>query len=84
MSAEMMRAAALAVYRRASDECRSAADRRWQYDFAAELDAIPPDTLRALVQAVLTQHMPDERLKTLLAAEESERQLLHMFAKEAA
>lgn len=56
------------------------ADRRWPYDFACELDAMPPALLRAYVRSVCRQHMPDEEMAVLLAAEESERQLLQGLA----
>ena len=62
----------------------SAADRRWPHDFACELDAIEPDVMRSLVRDAIRQHVPDEELRATLAAEESERQLLHAFARRAA
>lgn len=34
----------------------------WDYPIAAELDAIPPSTLRAMVDDVLAEHMPHEEL----------------------
>lgn len=60
------------------------ADKRWPYDFACELDAMPPSLLRAYVGAICQHHMPDEEMAVLLAAEESERQLLHGLAGMAA
>jgi hypothetical protein len=50
-------------------------------DISAELDAFEPDHLRAMVQATIEQHMPQERFEALLAAEESERELLKAFSK---
>lgn len=62
----------------------SAADRRWSYSFACELDAIPPHALRSIVRETLARHMPDELLAETLAAETSEREALHIFAAAAA
>jgi hypothetical protein len=54
----------------------SAADKRWSHRVACELDAIPADQLRALVQAHIELHLPSDQLEILKAAEESERELL--------
>jgi hypothetical protein len=54
----------------------SPADRNWPHDFACELDALPPDTLRALVRYHVEQHLPRRQLEILKAAEESERELI--------
>jgi hypothetical protein len=54
----------------------SPADRNWPHDFACELDALPPDTLRALVRYHIEQHVPRRQLEILKAAEESERELI--------
>ncbi len=62
----------------------TAADRRWPYEFACELDALPPVILRSYVRAICRHYMPDHEMKELLAAEESERQLLHGLAGVAA
>lgn len=40
---------------------------------SVELDAIPPQDLRDLVQGAIEQHLPRRELDVLLAAEESER-----------
>jgi hypothetical protein len=40
---------------------------------SVELDAIPPDQLRDLVEAAIVAHLPAEQLQVLRAAEESER-----------
>jgi len=45
-------------------------------DISVEHDAINPDTLRSLVEAVIQQHLPPEQFKVLKAAEESERTLI--------
>jgi hypothetical protein len=55
----------------------SAADRKWRWDFACELDAIPPDTMRAIIQAAIERHLPAQKLDVLKVAEESERALIH-------
>lgn len=43
---------------------------------SVELDAIPPQTLRDLVEVAIQRHLPFEQYQVLKAAEESERQLL--------
>jgi len=55
---------------------KSAADRKWGYDFACELDAIPPDQLRDLVEDYINLHLPQDKLEALKAAEESEREII--------
>jgi hypothetical protein len=45
--------------------------------FACELDAIPPDTMRAIVQAAIERHLPPQKLDVLKVAEQSERALIH-------
>lgn len=45
-------------------------------DVSVELDAIPPDTLREIVEAVIQRHLPRHQFEVLKAAEESERLLL--------
>jgi hypothetical protein len=54
----------------------SVADKKWPYDFACELDAIPPDDLRAVVEVAINQHLSQRKLKILKAAEESEREII--------
>ena len=44
-----------------------------------ELDAIEPDTLRALVQIAIEDHLPPQQFKVLKAAEESERTLIRQL-----
>jgi hypothetical protein len=60
----------------------TAADKAWPYDFACELDAIPPDTLRQIVREAIERHLPARQLKILKVAEESERSLLWDLALE--
>jgi len=55
---------------------KSAADRKWPHDFACELDAIPPDRLRDLVETYINLHLPQDKLEILKAAEESERDII--------
>ena len=57
----------------------SIADQRWPHDFEAELDAMPPDTLRALVRAAIEQHLPADQLARLKDIEALERQTLENF-----
>ena len=47
---------------------------------SVELDALPPQALRDLVGGVIEQHISAHAVKVLRAAEESERQILQMFA----
>jgi hypothetical protein len=55
---------------------KSDADKKWPHDFACELDAIPPDSLRAIVEACIDLHLPQDKLAVLKAAEESEREII--------
>lgn len=57
----------------------SAADRRWRHDFAAELDAIPPDVLRDLVRGAIEKHLPPGELAALKRIEAAERETLMTF-----
>ena len=50
---------------------------------SVELDAVHPDRLRQIVQKAIEQHLPEHQLKTLEVAEESEREILQMFAQNA-
>jgi hypothetical protein len=59
---------------------KSAADRAWPYYFACELDAIPPDYLRALVRDAIEEHLPAEQYRLLKIAEKSEREFLWQWA----
>ncbi len=45
-------------------------------DVSVELDAIPPNRLRALVQEAIERHLPPEQYRVLKVAEESERRLI--------
>jgi hypothetical protein len=47
---------------------------------SVELDAIPPDRLRHLVEAVINRHVDDDELETLRVAEKSEREQMQVFA----
>jgi hypothetical protein len=51
----------------------SPADRNWPHDFACELDAIPPDTLREMVEGCINWHLPQHQLEVMRVAERSER-----------
>lgn len=45
-------------------------------DVSVELDAIPPAHLRSLVEEAINLHLPQDQLRILQAAEQSERELL--------
>lgn len=45
-------------------------------DISVELDAIDPGTLRAIVEAAITDHLPSDQFNVLKAAEESEREII--------
>ena len=47
---------------------------------SVEVDAIPPATLRGMVNTVITQHVDEDVLDVVLAAEESERDILTKMA----
>lgn len=49
---------------------------------SVELDAIPPDDLRALVQVMIERHLPRRQFEILKIAEESERDLLNCLVRE--
>lgn len=57
----------------------TAADRRWPFDFAAELDAIPPDTIRDMVRSAIEKHLPQSELHHLKKIEQAERETLLQF-----
>jgi hypothetical protein len=59
----------------------SPADRNWRHNFACELDAIPPDRMRALVEVAILSHVDHAALKVLKVAEQSERELLKALGK---
>jgi hypothetical protein len=57
---------------------KTAADCTWPYDFAAELDALPPDDLREMVREAIEEHLPEAELLQLKRIEAEERlTLLH-------
>lgn len=60
----------------------SAADKRWPYNIACELDAIPPDVLRGIVEAAINEYLPEEQLRVLKVAEDSERDLLWAWSRQ--
>jgi hypothetical protein len=53
---------------------KTKADQRWPHDFACELDALPPDILRVLVQDAIERHLPPAQFETEKIAEASERE----------
>lgn len=60
------------------------ADQRWPHAFAAELDAIPPDTIRDMVREAIERHLPAEQLAFLKQVEAEERETLMQFIGRAA
>lgn len=48
-------------------------------DISVELDAIPPDQLRAMVRDAIEEHLPPHEYCILMAAEKSERRAIHAF-----
>jgi len=52
-------------------------------DVSVELDAIDPDTLRAIVREALEDHLPEQQLATLKTAEESERDIIRQLVGQA-
>ncbi|MDO5706059.1 MAG: hypothetical protein Q4G49_13475 [Paracoccus sp. (in: a-proteobacteria)] len=55
------------------------ADARWPYPFAAELDAIPPNDLRKMVQAAIEAFQPPEVFRELREQEAAQREELHQM-----
>ena len=45
-------------------------------DISVELDAIDPGTLRAIVEAAITDHLPPDQFNVLKVAEQSEREII--------
>jgi hypothetical protein len=48
-------------------------------DISVELDAIDPDRLRSLVTTAIENHLPNQQLAILKAAEQSEREIIHQL-----
>lgn len=61
----------------------TSADQRWPFEVAAELDAIPPDTLRGMVRRAIERHLPADQLAYLKEVESAERQTLMEFIGQA-
>ncbi len=59
---------------------KSAVDKTWEYDFACELDAMPPNVMRSLVERDIQIHLPADQLAVLKVAEASEREMLKIFS----
>jgi hypothetical protein len=59
----------------------TAADRRWPYAYACEVDAVPPDYLRDLVEQAINEHLPQDEFEILKQAEASEREFLAAWAR---
>jgi hypothetical protein len=58
---------------------KSRADKKWPHGRACELDAIPPDYLRGLVERAINLHLPQDQLAVLKVAETSEREQIAAF-----
>jgi hypothetical protein len=52
----------------------TAADKNWLYDFACELDAIDPDTLRSMLRMSIEKHLPADKLERTKLIERQERE----------
>jgi len=48
-------------------------------EVSVELDAISPNMLRSIIDGAINDHLPQDQLKILKAAESSERELLKSF-----
>lgn len=57
---------------------KSSADKNWPYDFAVELDAMPPQVLRDIITDALEEHMPTERRAAFMQREEQEKSVIRM------
>ena len=79
LEAAITAAAATALRRRAEAIRKRAADGVTALDgsVSVELDAIPPNDLRAIVEAAIETHLPPEQYAVLNVAEESEQKLIH-------
>ena len=56
---------------------------KWPHDFTCELDAVPPDHLRDLVQVAIEKHLPKRQLDILKTAEQSEREIIRRLVGKA-
>jgi hypothetical protein len=63
---------------------KSVADKNWPSAVACELDAIPPDRLRDLVETHINLHLPQDKLEVLKVAENSERKTIAKLVGELA
>lgn len=57
---------------------KSAADKNWKYDFAVELDAMPPEVLRNIVTEALEPHMPFGMRQKFRMVEQQERAVIRI------
>jgi hypothetical protein len=62
----------------------AAADKKWPYDFACELDAIPPNVLREMVADAIEPHMPTHKRRRYEEVERQERAKIRMMLSDAA
>lgn len=59
----------------------SPADRNWPLSFTCELDAMPPDVIRQLVEQAIRRHVSEAEVQVIRQAELSERELLRAFGR---
>jgi hypothetical protein len=55
-------------------------DRAWPHAFACELDAMPPDRLRSLVEQAINRHLSQDQLRIERIVQESQREGLLALA----
>ena len=60
---------------------KTSVDRKWPYPRACELDAIPPDTIRKIVEQAINRHLDQDQLRVLRVAEKSEREILDVWTR---
>src|ERR1700733_4939376 len=53
--------------------------KKWTGGDSVELDAIPPDTLRQIVRGAIEQHINQDQVAAIEAAEQSEREIAGLF-----
>ena len=61
---------------------KSKTDQKWPYDFAVELDAMPPKELRNIVYTQLETLMPENIREMFLLAETQDRARIRMVLSE--
>jgi hypothetical protein len=54
-------------------------NKKWPFGFACDLDAIPLDYMRALIQAAIKRYLSADRFEIIKAAEASERTIIRQL-----